>query len=111
MSYLHALVYHERDLTEHQELHAHIEETVRTDRRRREVRTMRKTAADIHREEGGLLSLRRALLRQLSARFGELPANIVARVQSCGDVEQLEQWLEAFATAKKLKDVGIPQDE
>ncbi len=72
---------------------------------------MGKTIADMFREEGqkkGELTTRRlTLLRQLRLRFGKLPAETVALIESCSDPDQLDAWLDAFVTARTLAQVGI----
>src|SRR5205823_7331878 len=101
MSYLHALVYHERDPQEHAELQDRIEHAVRTERHRQEVTVMRRTIADMFREEGrkqeGLESRRTMLLRLLRLRFTELPEETVTLIEECEDLAQLDAWLDAFA--------------
>jgi hypothetical protein len=47
---------------------------------------------------------RRLLLRQLRARFGELPPAIVARVEAA-EPEVLEAWGERVLTAQSLDEV------
>ncbi|WP_437679604.1 DUF4351 domain-containing protein [Sorangium sp. So ce131] len=47
---------------------------------------------------------RTLLLRQLRARFGELPAAVVARVEAA-DVAELERWGERVLSAKTLAEV------
>jgi hypothetical protein len=47
---------------------------------------------------------RRVLLRQLRARFGEVPAAIVARIEAA-DMADLERWSERVLTAQTLADV------
>ncbi|WP_441285719.1 DUF4351 domain-containing protein [Sorangium sp. KYC3313] len=55
-------------------------------------------------KEGG----RNLLLRQLRARFGELPAAVVARVDAA-DVAELERWGERVLGARTLDEVlGAP---
>ncbi len=111
LSYLHALVYHERDPGEHAEMQDRIEHAVRTERRQREVQAMRKTIADMFREEGQLrgelINARKTLLRLLRRRFGDLPAETVAVVEGCTNLDQLDAWLDAFVDARTLAQVGI----
>jgi len=107
VSLLHALVYHEREQLERAELHEHIEQSVQTDQHRQEVRSMRKTIADSLKEEGRLEKSRETLLRQLQLRFGALAPEISAAIQACSEESQLNIWLDAFATARRLADVGI----
>jgi predicted transposase YdaD len=67
------------------------------------------TAADRIREEGEqrgeqkgrLEGERRVLLRQLTARFGELPAAVLARVNAA-DLDQLERWADRVLAEKTL---------
>jgi hypothetical protein len=44
------------------------------------------------------------LLKQLRLRFGELPATVVARVETA-EVAEIEVWAERFVTATRLEDV------
>src|SRR6185369_4602943 len=115
MSYLHALVYHERDPQERAALQDRIEQAVRSERHRQEVTVMRRTIADMFREEGekrgrqqGELESRRAtLLRQLRLRFPNLPAETVDVIEACEDRAQLDAWLDGVVTARTLAQVGI----
>jgi ElaB/YqjD/DUF883 family membrane-anchored ribosome-binding protein len=116
LSYLHALVYHDRDPAEAARLQEVIEASVRTEQHRREVAAMGKSMADVLREEGrkegkkqeAVRSRKETLLRLLRRRFGEPPTDVSAAVEACKSVSQLDDWLDRFATAAKLEDVGIP---
>jgi hypothetical protein len=66
---------------------------------------MAKTAAEALRDEGK----REMLLKQLKVRFKKVPPEIEAKIQATQDTQQLDTWLVAFATARKLSD--IPFDE
>jgi hypothetical protein len=113
--YIHALVYHERKRAEHTELRQQIEASVRTDLHRREVSTMGKTIAEELMQEGrkqgrkqeAITSRRRILLKQLHTRFGALPEHTVSAIESCTSLAQLDTWLEKFATAATLDEIGI----
>lgn len=111
MSYVHALVYHDRNPSEHTGLHETIEASVATDEHRQEVTTMRRSIADMFREEGMRLGEVRArrltLLRLLRKRFGEVPRALEDVIEASEDIEQLDNWLDRFATAKALSQVGI----
>jgi hypothetical protein len=61
---------------------------------------LRDEGRDAGRREGE----RRVLLRQLRARFGELPAAAVARVEAA-DVAELERWADQMFAAKTLDEV------
>lgn len=111
LSYIHALVYHERAPTEREDLHTHIARSVKTDPHRQEVTRMGKTIADALREEGVLKSRRETLLRLIHQRFKEPPANLIATIEACAEVAQLDAWTDKILTARKLVDLGIqPQD-
>lgn len=56
------------------------------------------------RQEGAQTGERRLLLKQLRARFGELPPAVVARVEAAGP-EVLEAWGERLLTAPSLDEV------
>jgi hypothetical protein len=59
-------------------------------------------------ERRGLLKGRRkVLLEQLRKRFGELPPEVVARVDEA-DVSLLDLWVERVFTAARLDDVLAP---
>lgn len=111
LAYLTQLVYHERARGEREELAELIESTVGVDEDRLEVNMARQTIAQAIEEEGrlkGLLQgMQETLLRQLRLRFGDLPSGVPEIVQATRDAARLNQWLDRFATAKSLKDVGI----
>ena len=50
---------------------------------------------------------RRLLLKQLRLRFGELPASVVARIETA-EVPELDAWAERVLTASRLDDVLGP---
>ncbi len=50
---------------------------------------------------------RETLLRLLKRRFGNVPAAVSATIRATDDPEQLDEWLDRFATAATLDDVGI----
>jgi hypothetical protein len=119
LSYVHALVYHERDPSERPNLHETIETSVRTDKHRQEVLEMRRTIADVlkeegrkegreeGREEGKLLECRKILLRQLHQSFSKVPKTIVAAIERSDDLEQLHAWLDRIGDAATLEEIGI----
>lgn len=115
MSYLHAMMYHERNPQKHAELQDHIERAVRSERHRHEVNVMGKTIADMFieqgreqgRKQGELLAKRSTLLNLLHLRFPNLPTATSAVVEACEDVAQLDAWINAFVTARTLAQIGI----
>jgi hypothetical protein len=68
---------------------------------------MSKTIADMFREQGRVNKARQILLKQLQLRFGALPVEFVAIIDSTTDESQLDAWLRALATAHTLAQVGI----
>jgi hypothetical protein len=119
LSYIHMLVYHERKGTEHRRLQQAIETSVQTDPHRQEVQTMERTIAqEIEargarkgerkgRREEAIKVRRQTLLRLLRTRFGAVPSATVEAVNASRDIAQLDAWLDRFAVAKALADVGI----
>jgi hypothetical protein len=77
---------------------------------------MARTMAEVLMEEGQQKGERRGelrarqqtLLRQMRRRFGELPSETVATVEATHNIEQLDIWLDRFATAETLDDIAIP---
>jgi hypothetical protein len=108
LSYIHALVYHGREAKERDDLQAHIAKSVQSDPHRQEVTSMGKTIADMFKEEGTLKARHEMLLGLLDAKFGQLPAGVIASVEACPDTAQLDAWGKALLKARRLSDVGIP---
>jgi hypothetical protein len=119
LSYIQALVYHERDPCEQQGLRETIEASVRVEEHRLEVSKMSRTIADALREEGlkkglkkgrkegEIRGLRQALLRQIRKRFGEVSLEIVDTIEATEDINQLNTWLDQFVTARTLEQMKI----
>jgi hypothetical protein len=115
LSYIHALVYHERNRTERADLREQIEASVRTDSHRREVSAMGKTIAEDLMQKGrkqgskkeAVRSRRKILLELLRERFRDLPRETAATIESTTNLEKLDSWLRRFATAGSLEEVGI----
>ncbi len=107
LSYIMALVYHVREPSEWPSLQNAIEASVQTDEHRQEVFEMRRTIADELKEEGAIRKSQQTLIRQLKRRFGDVPDELTSTIRATGDVEQLDAWLDRFATAQTLDEVGI----
>jgi hypothetical protein len=107
LSYIHAMVYHVRDEPEHPDLNRLVESSVETDERRSEYMATRRTIAQALQEEGALAHGKDTLLRQLRIRFGDLPAEVTNRVENVNKLKVLNNWLERFASANTLDEVGI----
>jgi hypothetical protein len=115
LSYIQAMIYHDRAVSESEPLREMIVRSVRTDTRRKELQTMTQTIAEALREEGReegvrmgeLQSRREMLLELLRTRFGRVPRTIERVIRTTDDISQLKTWIVNFATAKTLADVGI----
>jgi hypothetical protein len=115
LSYVYAFVYHERNRAERARLRNQIEASVRTDVHRREASTMGRTIAEDLMQKGrkqeAVRSRRKILLKLLRKKFENLPEATVSAVESSTSVQELDSWLERFATAATLDEVGIGDPE
>jgi hypothetical protein len=107
LSYIMALVYHVREPSEWPSLQQAIEASVQTDEHRQEVIEMRRTIADELKEEGAIKKSQQTLIRLLKRRFGDVPDELSSAIRATNDPEQLDEWLDRFATAETLDEVGI----
>jgi hypothetical protein len=102
--FFHALVYHAREPAEQGELVDFIRTTVRQ-AEQPEVQIMGKTIAEALEEKGALRKQRETLLRQLRVRFKQVPEAVAAEVEAEQNGQQLDDWLDAVVTARKLSDI------
>jgi hypothetical protein len=107
LSYFDMLVYHSREKPEQRGLHEIVESYVDNDADRREYMAARQTIAESMKEEAAIAHGKETLLRQLHIRFRNVPAEITARVESADNLRQLNRWLDRFATANSIEEVGI----
>ena len=119
LSYVRAMLYHERRESEQRKLQQVMEHSVQNEHTRQEVLEMGKTMADVLMERGrkegqrkgerkaGLETRRQTLVRQLGRRFGDVPPEVVSAVESTADVDQLDTWLDRLVTASTLEELGI----
>ena len=123
LSYLHALVYHRREGAEVPALERMILSCARTEEQSRELSSMGQTYAEYleqkgiekgreegrekGREEGEIRSRRAILMRLLRSRFGEVPAEVAARIEATSDIAALDRWLDRILDAESIADVGI----
>jgi hypothetical protein len=116
LSYIVALVYPARSNEEQAELREVVDHSVQTDPHRQELTNMGQTIAEMYEEqgrlkgklEGKLEQARTSLLRQLRKRFKRVPRKVEARIAATMNLQELQLWLDNFATAATLADVGIP---
>ena len=59
------------------------------------------------REEGAIRSRHAILVRLLRSRFGEVPAEVAARIEATSDIATLDRWLDRLLDAESIADVGI----
>jgi hypothetical protein len=115
LSYIQALIYHDREVPEREGLREVIVDSVRTDERRQEVKTMGQTIAEALREEGrkeGLQqgavgALQQALLNLLRTKFGRVPRAAEKTIRATDDSAQLDAWLVRAGTATTLEETGL----
>ena len=60
--------------------------------------------------EGALQRARTTPLRQLRRRFKRVSRKVEARIAATTNMQELETWLDNFANAETLAQVGIPAD-
>jgi hypothetical protein len=83
LSYLHAMVYHDRGESERRELQGMVEDSVRTDPLRQDVRSMERTIAEALRDEGARSGITRSPANPVAAiarTFWRCP-----RIDTCRD--------------------------
>ena len=111
MSYIRALVYHDRERAEQEELREVIAASVGTDERRREVENLSMTGAEALREEGrqegALRNTREVLLNLLRSKFGRVPRAVEKAIRTTEDVGQLNAWVVRAGMASTLEEAGI----
>jgi hypothetical protein len=109
------MIEQERAGPERQRLYQIIGNAIRSDTRRREVDTLMQTHADYlmakGRKEGRraeqILSRQQTLVRLLHRRFGRVPRATEQLIRATKDTARLDAWLDNFANAQTLADVGI----
>jgi hypothetical protein len=122
LSFVSALVFHERKANEYRALRESIKAVVREKSRQKEVVDM-PTMAQVVREEarkegleegrkegrkeGYIETLQNTLLRLLQKRFTKVPSSVEKTLRATQDVEQLNAWIDRILTASTLKEVGI----
>ena len=114
LSYVLAIIYHDRLAPEREGLKDLVVASVRTDERRREVEAMVRTGADVLREEGrkegrreGAVAMQRQALLRSVPRFKKVPKAIERTIDATDDTVLLGEWLERTATASTVDKVGF----
>ncbi len=107
LSYIRALVYHDRQRDEQEGLREVIEASVHTDERRRAVETLFMTGYEATLEEGALRNAREVLRDLLRSKFGRLPRAVDKAVRTTDDLGQLNAWIVRAGMASTLEEAGI----
>ncbi len=111
LSFVGAMIYHERSECEHVELHETIEDSVCRDESRREVAKMGRTMADVlidrGRSEAAIETRQETLIRLLRRRFGKIPAKVARTINATTATERLDEWLDQLVTATSLEEMDI----
>jgi hypothetical protein len=110
LSYILALVYHARSEEEQPELREIVDRTIQIDPHRKEYTKMGRTIAELYIDQGKLTASQANLVRLLRKRFKKVPRKVEARIAATTNIEELGAWLDNFANAQTLADVGIPLD-
>ena len=111
LSYLAALVYHDRPEAEWEGLREVIVTSTRADPRRREVENMTRTIAealrDEGRQEGRQEALQEAVLDLLRDKFGKVSRATERVIRGTADEARLRGWLRGTRAASSLADLDI----
>lgn len=123
LSYIQALIYHERETTEQARLQEQIVESVETDEHRKELSMLKGSFADelitkgrrkgreAGRKEGlrsgELRGRKKTLLEQLELRFGKPSQEILKAIEAEKDEERIAQWSKKLIVADSVDDLGI----
>jgi hypothetical protein len=111
LSYIGTMIQQERAGPERHGLNELIGRSIRSDARRKEVETFMETIADVLKAEGRrageIHSRQQTLVRLLRLRFGRVPRATEQLIRATEDTSRLDTWLDKFATAETLADVGI----
>ena len=102
-----AFVYHVKEPFEWPSLQKTIEASVQMDEHRQEIFEMRRTIADMLKDEGRIEKSQQTFIRQLQRRFGDVPDELLSTIGATNDPQQLDEWLDQVVTAETLDEVGI----
>jgi ATP-dependent RNA circularization protein (DNA/RNA ligase family) len=61
----------------------------------------------IAKNEAAIETRQQTLIRQLRRRFGKLPAKVTRAINATTTADQLDEWLDRFATANSLDEMGF----
>ncbi len=111
LSYIQALVYHDREEPERDGLRETILKSVQTDEHRREVEMMLRSGAEAlreeGREEGAIRALQQTLVNLLRGKFGRVPRATEKAIRATRDLGRLDAWLVRAGTASTPSEIEI----
>ena len=71
------------------------------------MQEVKETWSDRMRAAGAVEAKREILLRQLTAKFGPLSPEVIAKVKAVQSTAELDAYLDRFVAAESLEDVGL----
>jgi hypothetical protein len=60
-------------------------------------------------QQGALHNQQRTLIRLLQRKFTQVPENVMQKIQTTTDLEQLDNWQDQIVVAKSLADTGLTE--
>jgi len=109
MQFFWALIFHRREVEEHEVLRQVVEGSVQETLAQEEVRQMGKTMAQVLLEQGLEQGCKQMLLDLLEAKFGAVPAVVQAAVQAVADAETLRRLQRQALRVDRVEDLALPQ--
>ena len=73
----------------------------------RTVQEVKETWSDRLLAEGVIKGKRETLLRQLTAKFGPLSPEVIAKVKAVSSAGELDAYLDRLVAAESLEDIGL----
>jgi predicted transposase YdaD len=111
MYYLVLLIYHRRSPEEWKAFLALVEQSIKEERRRKEIEEMRQTIAEQliqeGEEKGELKARREDILRLLKIRFDSVPESVVRKVKSIRRMERLDTLFDKAAIAQSISEMEL----
>ena len=71
------------------------------------VTSVERIAKNEGRTEAAIETRQQTLIRLLRRRFDDLPSEVAQAINATTTTEQLDEWLDRFATAKSLDEMGF----
>jgi hypothetical protein len=70
-------------------------------------KSMADTLIERGKKEGAINALQETLVQLLQQQFGDLPPEVVERIQATGTVKRLQGWMRRLMSAESLDEVKI----